>query len=194
VNSARARSGGALIFVDGQAGPITVGALRALGSGLPPAENYPTNQRITSRVLISTALATQLEQNPPVADPPRPRSSVPATTGTSSSGGGAISTDPAAPGVMLDEGANQSALADALPWVIGGTAALVLVGGFFVWRRKRVKPNRRRRVKKNVRKKPKTIAIVRQKGAVVYVRGRAFQYPSTEIARKAAAAIRRGGY
>jgi hypothetical protein len=143
VNAARGR-GGSLIYVDGLAGPITIGALRDLGLGLPPAENSPTGQRITSRVLIAKTLSDRLEQNAPVPDPSRPRT----TTPTSPSSSAAISTDPQVPGVLLDEGAARSPLADALPWVIGGTAALVAVGGFFIWRgRRRVTRNRRRRAR-----------------------------------------------
>lgn len=146
VNAARGR-GGSLIYVDGLAGPITIGALTGLAAaGTPPPRNYPTSQRVTSRVLMPKILAERLEQAAPVPDPPRPRTTT--TTVTSSGESAVVSTDPAAAQVVLDEGATRNPLADALPWVIGGTVALVAVGGFFIWRgRRQVVRNRRRRAR-----------------------------------------------
>jgi len=136
-----------LIGVDGRAGSVTIGALRALSHRMiatadGPVLNDPPlsgTTRWSPNVIMSTALESALARLAPVSDPPLSSATRRTTTGAT----GAPTTapipgaDPVAPAdeIILDEGSSGGggliARYGIWPWAIGGTA-LVGVGLWFM--------------------------------------------------------------
>ena len=159
-----------LIGVDGKAGSVTIGALRALSHRMiatadGPVLNDPPlsgTTRWSPNVIMSTALESALARLAPVSDPPLSSATRRATTRTTTTGSSTTTTEPV-PGatpvapadeIILDEGSSSGAGGliarfGIWPWAIGG-AALVGVGLWFMSgggmraNRRRVRRNSRR--------------------------------------------------
>jgi hypothetical protein len=149
-----------LIGVDGQAGPITIAALRTLSrqfAGGQPVDNDPETSRITEHVVMPVALETALSTKPFVPDPPisratrratptstaeapattpEPGATPPAPSSSASSESGGESGGGGRDEIILDAGSAGTArtiLRKIGPWPLAIAAvALVGLGTYFV--------------------------------------------------------------
>lgn len=163
INAWRAQNAarGALIYVDGQSGPITLAALNAISPGLPVAANVPSTSRVAGWVAVAKTLAQQLAALPSVSDPPRPSSSsttsttVARSTSTSPStgvkpGAGAATDTSATVGtaadgqaVLMDEG-SSSMPAWLVPALVAGGVAVAGGVGYYIYRSRKAAPAKNR--------------------------------------------------
>jgi hypothetical protein len=117
VNAWRAANpgNGALIVVDGLAGPITIRAINRISPTYTNNLNYPIGERVTQKVVIERGLHDRLALLPRVSDP-QPASSTTGTTPTPTPDTAATTTgtsaDPplvdAGGGVLIDSGSGGS--------------------------------------------------------------------------------------